>query len=230
MLAKLRWAFMPLGLAALLAVGIHAAADTVCERLLFAVDRFAEGWDHAAGQLDLTAGLVGAISFAARTRVARGVTLCWELGADVVLALPALGYRERPGAEGWKALATRAIESPTTLRWTRPLQTAAFVLAGACAVARMLESTVHLELLHLLQEAHAAAAARALAVLAVGAIAAALGSRAIRRSLEHADVRSREDVHRPEDRLFLGLMGSALCLPLAVAAVLQASPLLAFFR
>ena len=230
MLAKLRWAFMPLGLTALLAVGIHAAADTVCERLLFAVDRFAEGFDHLAGQLDFTAGLVGAISFAARTRVARGVTLCWELCADVVLALPALGYRERLGSESWKALATRAIETPTTLRLTRPLQTAAFALAGACAVARMLQAETYLTLHHALDRGHASAAARALAVLAVGAIAVALGVRAVRRSLEHADVHSREDVHRPEDRVLLGLMGSALCLPLAVAAVLQASPLLAFFR
>jgi hypothetical protein len=230
MLAKLRWAFMPLGLTALLAVGIHAAADTVCERLLFAVDRFAAGFDHLAGQLDFTAGLVGAISFAARTRVARGVTLCWELAADLVLALPALGYRERIIVESWKALATRALQAPTTLRVTRPLQTAAFALAGACAVARMVQATTYLTLLHALSGGHASAAARALAVLVVGAIAVALGIRAVRRSLESADLRSREDLHRPEERILVGLIGSALCLPLAVAALLQASPLLAFFR
>src|SRR2546421_12607555 len=91
-LGSVRWLFMPLGLFALLAVGIHVAADTVCERLLWVSDRLAEGWDHLWASFDWTSSLVGAFSFAARTRMSRGSALCWELAADLALALPALGY------------------------------------------------------------------------------------------------------------------------------------------
>jgi hypothetical protein len=145
-LGSARWAFLPLGIFALLAVGIHGAADTVCDRLLWVADRLAEAFDHAMGHFDLTAPLVGAFSFAARTRVARALALCWELAADFCLALPALGFRERtavPGREPlWRGLLRRSFHKPTTLRLIRPLETAAFVLAGACAVAKMVQAAL----------------------------------------------------------------------------------------
>ena len=234
-LGSVRWAFMPLGLFALLAVGIHAGADTVSERLLWVTDRIAEAWDHAVGSFDLTSGLVGAISFAARTRVARGLALCWELACDVALALPALGYDEKPPSSirseaDWRGQLRRVVKNPTTLRVLRPIETAAFALAGACAVAKMVQGALYLDLRSLAGEDVASPIARFAAVLAIGAVGVALGLRALQRALEHADERSETEARTPATRLTAGLIGSAIALPLALAAFVDASPVLAFFR
>lgn len=233
-LGAFRWAFLPLGLFALLAVGIHAAADTVCERLLWLADRVSEGFDHAAATFDLTSPLVGAISFSARTRVARGIALVWELAADGVIALPALGFRERERVlardpDGWKSVLQRIVKRPTTLRLFRPAQTAAFALAGACAVAKMVQAQLYLDARGLLGEG-ASPLARFVALLALGAVGAALGIRAVQRALQHADARSELEARTRATRFTAGLIGSMLVLPLAVAALVDASPVLGFFR
>jgi len=230
----MRWAFLPLGIFALLAVGIHGSADTVCDRLLWVADRIAEAFDHAMGTFDLTAPLVGAFSFAARTRVARALALVWELSADVVVALPALGFEERAAAElrpeqRWRALLHRTFTRPTTLRVLRPLETLAFALAGTCAVAKMVQAELYLGLHDFLDTA-ASPLARFVALLALGAVGASLGLRALQRALEHADSRSELVARTSATRLTAGLLGSALVLPLALAALLDASPVFSFFR
>ena len=99
-----RWAFMPLGLLALIAVGVHAAADTLDERLLSLVDMLDAAFDRLVGASTLTEGWVDLISLEERTQIARGLALAWELSVDLVLALPALGYREskRTEEEPWR--------------------------------------------------------------------------------------------------------------------------------
>jgi hypothetical protein len=67
-------------------------------------------------------------------------------------------------------------------------------------------------------------------LLALGAVAASLGLRALQRALEHADSRSESEGRTPMSRVTVGLIGSAIALPLALAAVLDASPVLSFFR
>lgn len=235
-LGNLRWLFLPLGLFALLAVGIHVAADTVCDRLLWVADRCTEAWDHAMATFDLTSPLVGAISFSARTRLARGIALLWELAADLVVALPALGYHEnqRPlglrDPDGWKSLLERMVTRPTTLRIFRPVETLAFALAGACAVAKMVQAELYLDLRGLFGDGGASPVARFSALLALGAVGAALGIRAVQRALQHADARSELDARTRATRFTVGLIGSMLVLPLAVAAIVDGAPLLGFFR
>src|SRR4051812_4018356 len=85
---------MPLGLLALIAIGVHAAANTLDDRLLVLVDLADSAFDHVAGRYPLTEPLVELVSLERRTTLARFLTLIWELAADGVLALPALGYRE----------------------------------------------------------------------------------------------------------------------------------------
>lgn len=237
-----RWAFMPLGLLALVAVGVHAAADTLDDRLLSLVDWLDSGFDRLVGRFRLTAPLVDLISLERRSFLARGFALVWELAADLVLALPALGYREEAVAEepararvkaprpSWRALVERCLRRPTTMRWVRPLATAAVVLAGACAVALSIQGTVYLSWRELFGDRAAEGVARVLALGALVGLLASLGGRAVRRSLEHADASSEAHARGRREALMHGLVGSALVAPLALAAVLDASPVLSFLR
>lgn len=236
-----RWAFMPLGLFALVAVGVHAAADTLDDRLLSLVDWLDSGFDRLVGRSRLTSPLVDLISLERRTFLARGVALVWELAADLVLALPALGYREeaeedlararvKPPRPSWRALVERCLRRPTTMRWVRPLATSAVVLAGACAVALSIQGTVYLSWRELFGDRAADGLARVLALGALVGILASLGGRAVRRSLEHADASSEAHARGRRQALMHGLVGSALVMPLALAAVLDASPVLSFLR
>ncbi|MBN1204959.1 MAG: hypothetical protein JXB05_08545 [Myxococcaceae bacterium] len=239
-----RWAFMPMGLLALIAVGVHAAADTLDDRLLSLVDLVDAAFDRLVGSWTVTEGLVELISLEGRTRIARALALAWELSVDLVLALPALGYRESRAAEEepwrkylqqdtrptWRQLFQRSLRKPTTMRWTRPLATTAVVLAGACAVARLVQGTVYLSWRELLGEGAADAAARGLALGALAGILVTLGWRAVLRNLQHADTVSELYARNRLQALSLGLAGSALAVPLALAAALDASPVLSFLR
>ncbi len=243
-LGGFRWAFMPLGLLALVAVGVHSAADTLDERLLAVVDRADAAFDGLVGRYDATAPMVEWVSLELRTRLARGLALVWELAADLVLALPALGYREARApkpAEAWRAalgteapkatwrvLWTRCLRRPTPMRWLRPLATAAVVLAGACAVARLIQGTVYLSWRDLMGDGAADWVARGLALGALVGVLGTLGWRAVLRNLQHADAACEEAGGK--GALRRGLVGCAVVVPLGLAAVLDASPVLSFFR
>jgi hypothetical protein len=240
-----RWAFMPMGLLALIAVGVHAAADTLDDRLLSLVDLADAAFDRLVGSWTATEGWVDLVSLEERTRIARALALAWELSVDLVLALPALGYREsKATAEQepwrkylqqdtrptWRQLFQRSLRKPTTMRWTRPLATVAVVLAGACAVARLVQGTVYLSWRELLGEGAADSVARGLALGALVGILVTLGWRAVLRNLQHADTVSEFSVRSRVQALSHGLVGSALAVPLALAAALDASPVLSFLR
>lgn len=244
-LSNFRWMFMPLGLLSLVAVGVHAAADTLDDRILTVVDACDAAFDGLVGRWAATQGLVDLLSLQGRTLLARGLTLAWELSADWVLALPALGWREvhvrrvrdplralrdpeAPG--GWRALLTRALREPTPIRWVRPLATAAVVAAGACAVARSVQGATYLAWRGLLGEAVSGGVARVLALAVLVGVLASLGGRAVLRNLEHADTVCREEGRTRAGALRAGLVGSVLVAPLALAAWLDATPLLSFFR
>src|SRR5712692_5033477 len=85
----------PPALCALVAVGVHPAADVVGELILRMVDAADAAFDGLAGRWTLTAPLVDLIGPSQRVFFARGVALLWELVADALLALPMLGYDER---------------------------------------------------------------------------------------------------------------------------------------
>jgi hypothetical protein len=243
-LGYLRFAFMPLGLFAVIAVGVHAAADTLDDRLLWVVDQ-ADAWvDGWLGRWSVTEGAIGWIDLQHRVTIARSLTLVWELTVDALLALPALGYRERQGravtgatawlgtpARRWRDMLRDVIRRPTLLRVTRPLATAAVVLAGACAVARMVQGAVYLSFRGGLTEEVAGLIARLSAIGVLGGVLVAFGVRAVLRNLQHADQIALE---HPDEGWFRaaarGLPGTALVIPLAVAALLYASPVLSFFR
>src|SRR5215470_15699925 len=141
---RLRWFFLPLALCALVAVGVHTAADVVGEAILRIVDAVDAAFDSLAARWSFTAPLVDLVGPSQRVFFARGTALLWELAADALLALPMLGYDERADeVQRFRQLAAKAWARPTTLRVAFPLATGAVALAGSCAVGRLLEGTLH---------------------------------------------------------------------------------------
>ena len=243
---------MPLGLCALVAVGVHAGADVIDDRLLRVAEWLDTRADGILAHWAWTQPLVRLIDLKQCRLLARALTFLLELCTDAALAIPMLGYRElaRPGPS-WRALMRSTADHPTTLRLLRPAMTAAVVLAGTCAVARMVEGEIYLGL-HSSSLAHAWSRLGALATL--GLVLLTFGWRAVLRSFQHADrfsesalksiTRIGEDLakklevgppKRRRFRMFMraagaGLVGTAVALPLALEALLEASPLLSFFR
>ena len=229
---RFRWLFLPIGLFALVAMGVHAAADAVDDRILWAVDQLDAVFDKAFASWSVTERLVNVIGLEERTWFARAITFVWELAADAVIALPALSYREAPPkGRGWQELLERAVKRPTAARLLRPLATFPLILAGACAIARMVQGALFLSF-HGGGAVAAAAAvfSRLLAILALGAVLASLGWRALHHSLQVADRLADEKKQSRLRRWSAGVAGVGLVAPLSLAALLEASALLSFFR
>jgi hypothetical protein len=226
---RARWLFLPLALCALVAVGVHAAADVVGEAILRMVDAADSVFDAVAGRWRLTAPLVELVGPSQRAWFARAVALVWELAGDGLLALPMLGYEEGPDEVArFRLLARKAMSRPTTLRVVRPLATAAVALAGSCAIGRLLQGTLHLGLRGALGSL-AGTIGSGCALAAVLGLVAFIAWRAVVHALVHADELSDRKVPSRLRALIEGLPGAALLLPLALAA-LAAAPLLSFLR
>ena len=226
---RLRWFFLPLALCALVAVGVHTAADVVGEIILRMVDAADAAFDGLVSRWSLTAPLVDLVGPSQRIFFARAVALLWELAADALLALPMLGYDERADeVKRFRELAAKARVRPTTLRVAHPFATGAVALAGSCAVGRLLEGTLHFGLRGAIGSA-ADALARGCALAAVLGLVSFIAWRAVVYALVRADARSDRIPFRRARAFTVGLPGALLLLPLALAA-LRAAPLLSFLR
>lgn len=230
-----RWAFMPLGLFALVAVGVHAAADVVDDRLLRGVEWLDAAFDTLLARAELTAAWVNRIDSRERTLLARGLALAWELGVDFFFALPLLGYEEVDAQEKkfsfsretWRTLLHRLNQQPTPMRLTRPLLTLAFAFAGAYAVSRLVESTLFVGLVgDVAPPDVAGTVSRIFAGTAMTILLFSHCWRAALRALQHAD----ETCVKAKRPWLAGLWGSALGLPLVLALLLESEALLSFFR
>ena len=230
-----RWAFMPLGLFALVAVGVHAAADVVDDKLLRAVEWLDVLFDGLLAQSERTAAWVNKIDSRERTLIARGLALAWELSVDAFIALPALGYDELDEKdrkfslikETWRTLLARLNKQPTPMRLVRPWVTAIFVFGGCYAVSRLVESTLFVGLVGDVAPADVAAPlARIFAGTAMTIVLFSHAWRAVLRSLQHADAVCLASKHP----YLAGLWGSVLSFPLSLALLLEAEALLSFFR
>ncbi len=243
--ANFRWLFMPAGLFALVTVGVHAAADTLDDRLLRLFDHLDAVLDGVWGAFTLTQPLVDWVGAEQRTVAARALMLLWELCADALLALPVLGYEEvsnpkpRPSrkkkfvpleSRSWPLLMDRVRARPTTLRLFRPVATAAMALAGACALGKMVHGALYLSIRQGIADDFAGPVARFCAVFALIGVLISFGWRAVLQSLADADETCESRGLRGRKGLTVGLVGSLVVLPLAVAAVVDASPVLSFFR
>jgi len=234
-----RGAFMPVGLFALVAIGVHAGADLVDDRLLVLIDALDAWADGLLARAEVTAGWVDRVGPLQRTVIARLLALGWELSVDLLVVLPQLGYSEADEAEQrfsfrretWRSLAARVNRTPTPARLVRPLVTAVFAGAGAYAVARLVESTLFVALqTDVAPPEVAEALARVFGGLAMALVLASHGWRAVLRALEHADAACEANARVGKSPWVVGLWGSVLSFPLAVALVLEAQNLLALVR
>jgi hypothetical protein len=226
---RLRWMFLPAALCALVAVGVHTAADLVGDVILRAVDLADAAFDSVVGRFGLTAPLVDLVGASQRIFFARAVAFLWELASDWLLAFPMLRYDERADeAARFRQLAEKVWRRPTTLRIVPPAATAAVALAGSCAVGRLLEGTMHFGFRGAIGRASDAVASGC-ALLAVLGLVAFIAWRAVVHALVRADALS-DAIPRGHARaLTTGLWQAALLVPLALAA-LRAAPLLSFLR
>lgn len=231
-----RWIFMPLGLLALVAVGVHAAADSVDDRLRWLIEQLDAAMDGVFADFEATRHWVDAIGSVERTHAARGLALLWELAVDVAIALPLLGYLEESEraplinpTQTWRAQLERLNKKPTPMRIIRPVVAGVFVVAGAYAIARMVESTLFIALRNgIVPDGINGPAARIAALAAMILVLASLGWRAVLRSLQHADQHCEKRAGKKAGPLTAGLIGSALALPLAIAAAID-TPWWSFF-
>jgi hypothetical protein len=258
-IAGFRWFFMPVGLFALIAVGVHSGADVLNNVILRVLDSLsglliggvggfldgfcsllrlgherADAWTVAFGD---------AIGLPQRAAAAKALAFFLELAVDFLVALPALGYRERaPENQKLRALQPKAfrrfstlvaaaVADPTVLRVAAPLGTLAVVIAGASVVAREVQSTVFGAFHHFSTDV-ASSLGRILALAALVATLIALGGRSVARSLEYANTRASEDrtAVRPFRRRIRGVATAILGLPVGVAAFWGGSQILSFFR
>ena len=143
---RFRWIFVPVGLCALTAVGAHAAADIVGDRLLWFVDRVDALFDAIWSSWSVTAPLVELVGLTQRTWFARAIALCWELAADALIAIPLLGYDLREPDKEWELGRDLLRRTRSPLPLVRPLATLLVAIAGACSVARMVQGSVQLAL------------------------------------------------------------------------------------
>lgn len=232
-LGAFRWVFMPVGLVAVVALGVHAAADLVDDRLLWGLVQLDGAFDSLVGGFELTRGVVDAIGLRECTVLARALALVWELAVDVSLGLPLLGYAEKkvavrglvsplgPPPVTVANVLRRLNEKPTPLRLARPLVTLVFSLAGAEAVARLCEGTLFVALSRdLLPAGVAQPVARFAALAAALLVLSRFMLTATLRALEHADASTEASAKRRGRVWSLGLVGTVLAVPLAVVAVL----------
>ena len=95
----------------------------------------------------------------------------------------------------------------------------------------MVQGSLYLSQREWMGDAFAGAIARGCAIGALVGVMLAFGMRAVLRNLQYADEIATEEPKQPYLKIFAqGIAGSALVVPLALAAVLDAAPILSFFR
>ncbi len=219
-----RWLFMPLGLLALVAAGVHAAADVVDDHLLGMVEAIDLWFDNLFVQSEHFAAWAAWVDVRERTVIARALAVTWELLADFFIALPALGYDEDGGARAsFKTVLKRLNQMPVPMKVLRPFITGVFAVGGAYAVSKLVESTLFAGMVGDVAPPDVAALlARAFGALAIIIVLASHGWRAVIRALQHADDACEA---RRKRKWLTGTTGTLVSLPLAIALLLQARAL-----
>ena len=222
-LGLFRGFYIPLGLFALIAVGVHGAADVLDDHVLRGVERLDAWLDTLWAMNSFTESWVGAVDSLQRTWVARAVAFSWEIAADVIAALPCLNYFEEEravlrGHSPWRALLSRLNQKPTLTRLTKPLIAGVFAGTGAWTISRAVESTLYPQLPALKE--FAAPFAHAISLVAFALILGSLAWRCAALALVHADAASEK---RP-GFFSAGVWGTAVVLPLSIAAIVDLLP------
>jgi hypothetical protein len=239
-----RWA--ALGLFALVAIGLHAGADRLDDRVFVLLNLLDGALDAlftavirgVGGRLGLEPGrvergVVAAIEWIdldAKVKEARRVAILVELASTLALGLPLLFLRGgSPPLGGDRAALRRALRDPTLLRLGLPIAVGLATLAGSFTLGREVFVAVHDALLRLsLPDAIASGLARALGVLVLSGALWFLGARGVAGAVRLADARGERDLSRlvpTRRRRLRGLFVAGCALPVAALAVLEGTPI-----
>jgi hypothetical protein len=233
---------VPLGLFALIAVGLHAGADVLDDHALVAldlidglVDRVGSallGW--AMGMVGAEPGLIERWTFAfaelidldTRDWLAKVVALGFELAGDVVLAVPLFWHRHRD--RPWAELGRNLVRDPTVLRVVAPLSGFCAAWAGVLVIAKEVQIVAHVGL----EDAgglapYAGTGAGVVGLLVLGLVGARLATRVVSSAVcwsDHVGQRDRERGWPVARRRLRGWAVGLVVFPVTVLAVLEAAP------
>lgn len=216
-LGLFRWAFVPLGLLSLVAVGVHVAADALDDALLPSLQSLDVWFDSLFASHTSTATWVHVVESREQTLIARGLSLGLEVLTDIFYALPLLSFSTSDSSN----VLLRSTPQPK-MKLARPalillpLFTFLFVCAGALAISRLVESTVYFGLSgDLASPETAAISARGISVFSVLLAITSLGIHALSDTFKRAQQRSL--IHS-----FGGIRRSLLAVPLVLVMAVEA--------
>jgi hypothetical protein len=218
-LGLFRWAFLPLGLLSLVAVGVHLAADALDDALLPSLQILDVWFDALFAQSSVTASWVNAIESKEQTLIARIISLALELMADFFFAIPLLGFTTSVPSTSvlliQPAKPKADFRKPVVL--LLPVITLLFVFAGSFAVSRLVESTLFLGLSGDVASPDVAAIlARGLSITSVILVLLSLGIHAATDAFERAKKITQASGY------FIGLWRCLLALPLCIVLCIEA--------
>lgn len=239
---------VPLGLFAVLAVGLHAGADRVDDEARFVLDALDArldawgaaflGWLFSALEVGPTTSerwtfaFVDLIDLDTRDELARVIALIVELVADLVLAVPL--FLPRPDARPYRQRLQVMFQDPTLLRWVGPLSAALASWAGVLTITRELQVASYagveqLSGLPRLAELMASLLAALVLLLVVGRLMSRVCVGAVSWA-ERVAERDRARAWPPWRRRLRGWGLLVTVFPITVLAVLEAGPLLPTLR
>lgn len=253
LLGHLRGLFLPFGLFALVAVGVHVGCDRLDDQAFVALSTLDAITDATlvsilrwAGELFGASGAsieawtyraVDLVDVDAKQWLARWIAVALELVTDVVLALPVFLHRNLPAsARALGVLVKKSFADPTVLRVAAPIASACACLAGAFAISREAQVLTHSVAsgLAVMSEHRdlATLAASIAGYLALCVVLWRLGAVVVLGALTYADGRATRDaldVVGQKKRRLRGWFTAFVALPIAITAVL-ATPITGTLR
>lgn len=243
-----RGAFLPVGLFAVVAIGIHAGSDRVDDYsfLLFNFldarldDLLAWVITHLYGAIDVSVSTTAAHTFHAidfidlevKAVAARWTALFVELGADLIFAIPIFRHR----SDGVKPLevARKIYLDFTVLRLVAPLAALLASISGVLIVAQKVQVGTHQAVADLpYLSLGAGRVAAVVGIVALALVAWRLAVAVIASAATWADRRAELDRSRSvavRRRRMRGVWTALVILPITFFAVFQATPIVATLR
>ncbi|MCK6544845.1 hypothetical protein L6R52_03185 [Myxococcota bacterium] len=253
LLGHVRGLFLPFGLFALVAVGVHVGCDRLDDQAFVAlsaldaiVDAALAATVRAIGDLfsaspasieAWTYRAVDLVDVDAKQWLARWIAVGLELFTDLVLALPVFLHRELPAsARALGALVKKSLADPTVLRVAAPIASACACVAGAFAVSREAQVLAHSAIsgVAVMSEHRdlATLSASITGYLALCVVLWRLGAVVVLGALTYADkkaARDALDVVGSRKRRLRGWVTALVALPITITAVV-ATPIAGTLR
>ncbi len=237
---RFRSLFVPLGLFAILAIGIHSGSDhidDVAYGCLNLMDRLADDilaamirpvWEFfGANEQTTNAAIfwaVDLIDLEFKDQVARSAALIVELLADVMLAAPVFLYRERDIS--LRGIVEKTMRSPTVLRVVAPISGALASVAGVLITTREIQVFTNAGLLSIrAASSFAGWLASAAGLLALVLVSWRLGWVVTVAAIRWAESRALDDERNQvpkRKRWMRGWFTAIIALPISVFAFIDA--------